>query len=389
MVRVGNALLLWLLLAAGRALSAPVVDHHQHLFSEAAAARSAGVPRVEAADLVRLLDAAGVRRAVVLSTAYQLGNPNRAAVPDEYQRVKDENDWTAAQVAQFPERLVGFCSFNPLRDYALAELTRCADIPALATGIKLHFGNSDVDLDEPAHVAALRRIFAAAGARRMAIVVHLHPSITRRRAFGAAQARVFLEQVIPSAGGAAVQIAHLCGAGGYDPESDAALAVFAAAAARGDSRLRNVYFDVSAVAGVGDASGYAPTIARRLRALGLRRILFGSDGAVDAASTPVRRAAALRELQLTPAEMRTVESNVAPYLRPTPRPAPTPSHVPMIDHHQHLLSPGMASPGLQPITSTELIAALDAAGIQRAVQSFSATTREYSSGLGTACTGLP
>src|SRR5690349_17359840 len=318
-------LLLVLLWCGVAGAAPPMADHHQHLFSPAAVARTPGLTKVDGADLVRLLDEAGIRRAVVLSTAYQLGNPNRPAVPDEYARVKEENDWTAQQVAEHPDRLVGFCGFNPLRDYALTELERCKHIPALATGIKLHFGNSDVDLDNPMHVSALRRVFAAANSRGMAIVVHLHPSVTMKRPYGARQARIFLEQVLPTAPRVTVQIAHLCGAGSYDPESDAALGVFAQAIRRRDPRLRNVYFDISGVTGLGDWRGYAPTIVRRLRSIGLQRVLYGSDGAPDAESTPAKRYASLRELPLTPDELRTLERNVAPYIKDAPRARPMPA----------------------------------------------------------------
>lgn len=52
---------------------APLVDHHQHLFSPVIAGvyKSEGrdVPAFTARELVALLDAAGIRRAVVLSVA--------------------------------------------------------------------------------------------------------------------------------------------------------------------------------------------------------------------------------------------------------------------------------------------------------------------------------
>ena len=47
--------------------------------------------------------------------------------------------------ARFPERLRGFCSFNPLKEYALQELELCARDPNLRAGLKMHFGKSDVD----------------------------------------------------------------------------------------------------------------------------------------------------------------------------------------------------------------------------------------------------
>ena len=42
--------------------------------------------------------------------------------------VKAENDWTAQQVAQYPDRLRAFCSVNPLKPYALDEVARCYGI---------------------------------------------------------------------------------------------------------------------------------------------------------------------------------------------------------------------------------------------------------------------
>ena len=176
----------------------PVADHHQHLFSPDIAALlgdSSGAS-LDADDLIPLLDSAGIRRAVVLSVAYMYGSPQRV-VEDEYAKVRAENDWTAAQAARYPDRLIAFCGFNPLKDYALEELARCAGDRRFGRGIKLHFGNSDVQLDEPAHVERLRQVFRAANEHGMAIVVHMRASISRKRPYGAAQARIFLEQLLP------------------------------------------------------------------------------------------------------------------------------------------------------------------------------------------------
>jgi hypothetical protein len=93
----------------------PIADHHQHLFGPAIVARGQSGQTIDAADLIALLDAAGIRKAVVLSIAYQFSNPNRPPVDDEYARVRAENDWTSAQVARFPGRLRAFCSVNPLQ----------------------------------------------------------------------------------------------------------------------------------------------------------------------------------------------------------------------------------------------------------------------------------
>jgi predicted TIM-barrel fold metal-dependent hydrolase len=95
---------------------------------------SPGPKGIDADYLVAQLDAAGISRAVVLSVAYSFSNPNKAPVPNEYSHVMDENNWTSAQVAKYPHRLLGFCSVNPLRPYALQEITRYARDPNLRTG---------------------------------------------------------------------------------------------------------------------------------------------------------------------------------------------------------------------------------------------------------------
>ena len=74
---------------------------------------------VTADELISLMDAANIRRAVVLSTAYSLANPHKPAIPNEREAVGKDNDWISAQVAKYPERLIGFRSVNPLRSYAV------------------------------------------------------------------------------------------------------------------------------------------------------------------------------------------------------------------------------------------------------------------------------
>src|SRR5689334_16219122 len=295
---------------------APVADHHQHLFSPALAAvlatGSAGPPAITAREVLALLDAAGMRRALVLSVAYMYGSPART-VADEYARVRAENDWTGAQAAQYPERLRAFGSFNPLKDYALDELARCARHPQLGPGIKLHFGNSDVQLDRPAHVEQLRRVFRAANEHGLAIVVHLRASISRKRPYGAAQARVLLEQLLPLVPDIPVQIAHLAGAGpGYDdPPAQRAMAVFAEALEQGDPRTSQLWFDVATVVDLNISPALAELVARRIRQSGVERILYGSDAATGDNLRPREGWAAFRRLPLAEDEFARIARNVA------------------------------------------------------------------------------
>ncbi|HYR27927.1 MAG TPA: amidohydrolase family protein [Thermoanaerobaculia bacterium] len=141
---------------------------------------------VFADDLIAQLDEAGIQRAVVLSNAYYFDGLVPAG-GDRYALVRAENDWTAAQVMRHPDRLVALCSFNPARDYAVAELERCSKNEAF-TGIKLHFGTSPVDLDNPEHVAKTRRVFEAANRLRLPLLIHASGSPR----WGKEQAEVFL-----------------------------------------------------------------------------------------------------------------------------------------------------------------------------------------------------
>ena len=297
----------------------PAADHHQHLFSpaiaELLATASGGPQSITARDVVALLDSADIRRALVLSVAYMFGSPART-VPDEYAKVRAENDWTGAQTALFPERLRAFCSFNPLKEYALDELARCAKDPNLHHGIKLHFGNSDVQLGDPAHVEQLRRVFRAANASRMAIVVHLRASLSRNRPYGPDQAHRFLD-LLSLAPDIPVQVAHLAGTGpGYDdPPADAAMAVLAEAVEKRDPRTRPLWFDVTTVADLNISPANAALVAKRIRQVGVDRILYGSDAAVGDNLRPREAWAAFRRLPLTEDEFETIARNVAPYLR--------------------------------------------------------------------------
>lgn len=299
---------------------APVADHHQHLFSPDIATliaeRSRGLQAITARDVLALLDSADIRRALLLSTAYMYGSPART-IDEEYARVRAENDWTGTQAALYPDRLRAFCSFNPLKEYALDELARWARHPVLSHGIKLHFGNSDVQLDDPSQVEQLRRVFRAANEHRLAIVVHLRASISRKRTYGAEQARVFLEQLLPLVPDIPVQVAHLAGSGpGYDdPPAQEAMAVLAEAVERDDPLTSNLWFDVATVADLNISPANAALVARRIRQVSPERTLYGSDAAVGDNLRPREGWAAFRRLPLNEDEFARIASNVAPYLR--------------------------------------------------------------------------
>jgi predicted TIM-barrel fold metal-dependent hydrolase len=262
--------------------------------------------------LIGHLDDAGIERAVVLSVAYWFGSPLDEAPPDpdERQKVAAANDWTVAEAAKYPERLVAFCGVNLLADYALDEVARCAALPDVK-GLKVHFGNSAVDLKDPEHVAQVRRFFRAANDGGLAIVAHLW---TLDPTYGADHSRIFLEEVLPEAPDVTVQIAHFAGGGRY--VHDDALAVFADAITAGDPRMANVLFDLTTVIDESLTDETVALVATRIRQIGLERIVYGSDTAVPSRPPPVLAWAIFRRrIPLTDDEVRAIADNVAPYLR--------------------------------------------------------------------------
>jgi predicted TIM-barrel fold metal-dependent hydrolase len=264
-----------------------------------------------AKDLIALLDTVGIRRAVVLSTAYAFARPANPPLPNERQLVQAENDWLASQIAQYPQRLIGFCGVNPLSTYAIEEMRRCKSQLHLR-GLKLHFGNSQVDLERADHVAKVRAVFAEANRLRLPIVVHLW---TTDPNYGAKESEVFLKEVLPAAPDIVVQIAHL--AGGGPGWTDSALEVFAKAIAAKDPRTKNLYFDVATVA-TNQSPAQWQLLAQRLRQIGLKRILYGSDSAFAGRNTPYIEWGTFRGMvPLTDAEFSIIAHNVAPYLTHT------------------------------------------------------------------------
>jgi hypothetical protein len=56
-------------------------------------------------------------------------------------------------------------------------------------------------------------------------------------------------------------------------------------------------------------------IARRIRQVGVDRILWGSDGSFGGGMTPEQTLEAYRKLPLSPDEFKAIDQNVAPYMR--------------------------------------------------------------------------
>jgi predicted TIM-barrel fold metal-dependent hydrolase len=261
-------------------------------------------PVVTAEDLIAMLDAAAIQRAVVLSDAYYFDAPNTADTGDRAAAVRAENDWTAEQVMRFPGRLVAFCSVNPLASYAVNEVDRCAKTGRFK-GLKLHFSASGVDLLNREHVEKLRRVVEAANRNRLPLIMHVRAG----GAYGREHALVLLD-VLTSAPDVSIQIAHLWGGESF---SEPALTAFAEAVEAKHPATRHLFFDV---AQMWNASEESLTRAVALmRRIGMHRMLYGSDGPQFGGAPPAEAWKRFRtRVPLTDEEFGTIATNVAPYM---------------------------------------------------------------------------
>lgn len=313
----------------------PAADHHVHIQSQAAALQMQKIGRYfkedppdvpierTATDALAALDVAGIQKAAVLSAAYLFGVEGLKTDREE-QEVTRENQWTAQQLAGHTTRLYGFCSLNPLKEYAIEELDRCKSFGLI--GLKMHFGNAGINLSDTKQLAKLRTVFARANELRFPLIIHLRTI----DGYGGPAVATFLHEVLPTAPDVPVQIAHLGGWGGYDRTTDEALRVFARTCTDEPELCKNLFFDISGIVLPKSAAAGPPSslfrqladgefpdgrhqVSLHIRQLGIQRFVFASDWPY---MKPREYLAGLRDgLELTPGELKQLLSNTMPYLK--------------------------------------------------------------------------
>jgi predicted TIM-barrel fold metal-dependent hydrolase len=287
-------------------------DHHIHLASAdlcklvGECLPSNHPPAVYASDAVRALDEAHVSKGVILSCAYLYGLPSLHLTPREIaEGTRRENEFTAAEVAKYPARLVGFLSVNPLQDSALDEIRHWQGSRKLV-GLKLHFTASAVHIRNTTERRKVALVLAEAATGHMPIVIHLGGGKV-----DASDAELFIQDVLPSAGDSWVQIAH---AGGGLPLHDGnhvdVLRTFADHIARNDPATRHVLFDLSYVPAPGESREDTVALTQEIRRIGIQRFLFGSDFNV---LTPNQEIGYLGRLGLKKDEWQALRQNCAPW----------------------------------------------------------------------------
>lgn len=274
----------------GAATLAPVrTDHHMHVHSPAilgflpdycsspgrvGPCAPAFLEPLTIDDLLSDMDAAGIRRGWLMSTAYIAQSPMMVPpAPAAHEIMISANDFTVELARAHPDRIAAFIGVNPIADDALGEIGRWKGDPAV-TGIKLHLTNSDVDLRSPDQVEKLAAVFSAAADNGFTVMIHMR---TRAEDYGARDVEVFVDQVLPYANGVPVVIAHSGGWGGTNAHTLSALSGFAAALERDPAIGRNLFFDLAQVFDDRTSSDDLAALVVLMRRIGVDRFVPGSD----------------------------------------------------------------------------------------------------------------
>ena len=270
------------------ALPPPYLDAHAHtgspmLLAYRAMSGAAGgrASSTDGAALIRRMDADGIHRAFVLSTAYQMAADaygTRTAESAEQARVKFENDFTAAQCARYPDRLVPFLSVNPKRPYAVDEVDRCVE--QNMRGLKLHLWNSLVDTRKDADLAALRRVVERAAHHRLPVVAHILVGDVPN--YGPDDTERFAREIIMPFDTLQISVAHLAGAGGFGALQQSCFERLIALCGPGTPYASRVWTDMAATLMPTTLAEDARRLGELLPRWGLHRVLWGSDNIEDA-----------------------------------------------------------------------------------------------------------
>ena len=275
------------------------LDVHTHIASQALtdAFTGGGVPAADAEDLVARLDEANVQRAVILSGAYFGAT---FGVLDDF-NVMPENDYVAAEVAKYPDRLIGFCGINPLFDSALDEIDRCLSLPGMI-GIKLHLEASGVDMANSRHVKKMTAVFDRIAELDVPVLMHVSdpgglPLVGRAFANLAAlldahpTVRVAHAHCAGNTDDDTIETWLRLGHSGYNPETS--------------------YVDISAcLAFHADAPlAQRELMVWRFRKWGIDHVLFGSDYFKYGGETPLETLDILSKYPFTQEEIQTILTN--------------------------------------------------------------------------------
>jgi len=273
-MKISGILLAAVLGLAGPASSQMGTDCHMHVHPQGEGdAFDYGATRVLSA-----LEGAGLQRGCILSEGYRK--------TDDRAWTQKADDWTLEQAAKSPD-LIPFCGVPIKAPWAPEEVARCA--AKGGRGLKLHPVSEGLSLVDATAYAALEKVTDAAIKAKLPILIHI--SLTDPKEAEA------LFRLAASRPQATIIAAHELG-------PNFALLTKAPP---------NVYVDISGLVLAPRAA--APKFVALWRAVGMRRILLGSDWPM---LHPSEYMAALRAFPLTEEERKLViEGNALRLLPPS------------------------------------------------------------------------
>jgi predicted TIM-barrel fold metal-dependent hydrolase len=216
-----------------------VIDFHAHLGPRVEdGVKGTSYPSATAEDLVKVMDATGIDRAVVFATHWQ----NRGVDPDP--NYEQANRYVRDAVTRYPKRLIGFTRANPnWGRAAVDELDRCLGQSEMR-GIKLHPDWDAFFMGGP----LVEPILALAAERRVPVLIYSGYPLRAQPLQILTYAERFAS--VP------IVLGHMA----YRMASDA-IAVA--------ERARNIYLETSCQ--------WSLYILKAVQVLGPTRVVFGSD----------------------------------------------------------------------------------------------------------------
>jgi predicted TIM-barrel fold metal-dependent hydrolase len=200
-----------------------------------------------ASDVIAMLDASGVDKALVFGFAFR-----------DMGLCRYVNDYVIEQVKLHPERLVGFMSVQPGARELENEIERCQAAGLRGLG-ELFPDGQGFDIGESSQTAALAGICTERG---LPVLFHVNEPVGHQYAGKTNTSLCQIERFIENSPGLKIVLAHWGGG-----------LLFYEAMPKMREKCRNVYYDTAATPFL-----YQPVIYRAACALGLaEKILFGSD----------------------------------------------------------------------------------------------------------------
>jgi len=200
---------------------------------------------------------------------------------EEYQNLKQENNYVLEVSKNQEQKLKPFIAVNPLKDYAINEIKRCLKLNS-KLGLKLHFNASQVYLTELIHLKKIKLIFKLASENDVPILLHFdnwHPK------FGKPDIKILVNNILKDLDHIHLTIAHFGTSGGFNKKTKNVIDAFLEL--QKNSKIlkkHTILFDISAVALDKDSEGVKKLTENNFSELkiycdkiGYDKIVFGTD----------------------------------------------------------------------------------------------------------------